>query len=383
MANQGGKHNDCYLGFQGMKTAMRSDSAHLVCLTVLGTSAGKIGTTPDRPDRPNHLSEMKLSQRAQGVTLRISPISAGKHHAEDDASYCTSNEQGEGVELRKIINSPIGTALLVVLVAFIVIFTISSAWEFISTTIFPNTTLGVYNRGFWENVLVELHGMLIELAVVGVLLLWLDGRREHAKSILQSKEELTDYADLDFPEAHLRKMGALKRLSVAGNTNFIVRDLHLIGRELKGLKLKGSSVIGMRLTGGKITSTTFDSVDMRSSNFVDCTIRNTSFMSVRMYKCNFQGATLAGVKFEDVDINQAEFINCTMPNTIFKKVSLAGVRFDGADLSRCSFLGARDIDVAQLAKAKKLDYISISKDLLTGLIVLRPNIKFQRDTRRP
>ncbi|KWS22204.1 pentapeptide repeat-containing protein [Pseudomonas syringae] len=287
------------------------------------------------------------------------------------------------MELRKIINSSIGTALLVVLVALIVIFTISSAWEFVSTTVFPNTTLGIYNRGFWENVLVELHGMLIELAVVGVLLLWLDGRREHAKSILQSKEELTDYAELDFPEAHLRKMGALKRLSVAKSTNFTVRDLHLVGRELKSLRLKGCSVIGMKLTGGKITSTSFENVDMRSSNFVDCTIKNTSFMAVKMYSCKFQGAKLTGVKFEDVDINRAEFINCTMPNTVFKMVSLAGVRFDGSDLGRCSFLGARDIDVAQLAKANNLDYISISKELLAALIVLRPNIKFQRDTRRP
>ncbi|WP_397454753.1 pentapeptide repeat-containing protein [Pseudomonas lurida] len=287
------------------------------------------------------------------------------------------------MELRKIINSPIGTALLVVLVAFIIIVTISSAWEFISTTVFPDTTIGVYNRGFWENVLVELHGMLIELAVVGVLLLWLDGRREHASSVLQSKEELIDYAELDFPEAHLKKMGALKRLSIAGNTNFVVRDLHLVGRDLKGLKLKGCSVIGMRLTGGKVTSTTFESVEMRSSNFVDCKIKSTLFISGSVYKCNFQGATLIDVRFEGVDIKKAEFVNCIMTNTIFKNVSLAGVKFDGANLGRCSFLGAQDIDVAQLAKADNLDYISISTELLKELIAIRPDIKYQRSNRRP
>ncbi len=38
------------------------------------------------------LSEMKLSQRAQRVTLSASPISAGKHYAENDASNCRNSD---------------------------------------------------------------------------------------------------------------------------------------------------------------------------------------------------------------------------------------------------------------------------------------------------
>lgn len=287
------------------------------------------------------------------------------------------------MELRRIINSPIGTALLVVLVAFVVVFTISSAWGFISSNVFPNTTLGVYNKEFWENVLVELHGMVVELAVVGVLLLWLDGRREHKRTVIQSKEELLDYAELDFPEAHLKKMAALKRLSAAGNTEFVVRNLHLAGRDLKDLSLKNCSVIGMKLTGGKITSTVFENVEMRSSVFVACRIKNSSFVRGSIFKCNFQDASLHGVRFEGVNIEKAEFVNCEMPSTLFNDVSLSGVRFDGANLERSSFLGAKNIDVTQLAKAKNLDYISISEELLRDLKNIRADMKYQRGRRRP
>lgn len=287
------------------------------------------------------------------------------------------------MELRKNINSPIGTALLVVLIAFIVVFVISSGWGFISSNVFPNTTLGVYNKEFWGNVLVELHGMVVELAVVGVLLLWLDGRRERKNAVTQSKEELFDYAELDFPEAHLKKMAALKRLSAAGNTEFVVRNLHLVGRNLKDLSLKNCSVIGMKLTGGKITSTVFENVEMRSSNFVACRIKNASFVRGSIFKCDFQDASLHGVRFEGVNIEKAEFVNCEMPSTLFNEVSLSGVRFDGANLERSSFLGAKNIEVAQLAKAKNLDYISISEELLNELKSVRPDIKYQRGSRRP
>ena len=41
--------------------ALRSDSAHMVCLATLWLSTEKIGTDPDLPDRPSRLSETKSS----------------------------------------------------------------------------------------------------------------------------------------------------------------------------------------------------------------------------------------------------------------------------------------------------------------------------------
>ena len=44
--------------------AIRSESAHLVCLAAPGATTEKIGTTLDLPDRPNHPSETETSHIA-------------------------------------------------------------------------------------------------------------------------------------------------------------------------------------------------------------------------------------------------------------------------------------------------------------------------------
>jgi hypothetical protein len=286
-------------------------------------------------------------------------------------------------EKMKIFDHPIWTAIIITGIAGVLVFLVTACWSSVSSSVFPNTTLGFYDRGFWESLLVEMHGMIVELAVVGVLLLWLDGRREHKRTIVQCREDLWDYAEYDFPEAHLKKISALKRMLAAGTSDINVRNLHLSTRELKGMSFEGASIIGLRLNDGKITSSTFKNVEMRSSNFVSCRMQDVKFEGGSIYKSNFQGATLRGVLFRDVNLKNVVFTHCDMVSSIFKGVSLSGVKFEGANLNRCSFKGAVDIDVGELSKALNLDYIAISDMYLQELKKLRGDMKYQSGKGRP
>lgn len=252
-----------------------------------------------------------------------------------------------------------------------------------SESVFPTTTLGLYNRDFWENVLVEMHGMVVELAVVGILLLWLDGRRGKKKELAQCREDLKNYATLDFPESHLKKIGALKTLISADEAGLDARYLHLSGRSLADINVSGWNLIGLKVNGGKLEKSKFENVDARSSNFVQCKMKNVTFDGGSLYRCKFEGAKLRQVLFKNVRIEKAEFTHCDMPSTIFDGVSLKGVKFEGANLANSSFKSAFDIDVHELSKAASLDHIAINDALLVQLLALRPDMKYQTKRLRP
>lgn len=282
-----------------------------------------------------------------------------------------------------VLDNPIKTAILIFILAVIVVFTITANWDLVSKYVFPETTLGLYNRDFWENVLVEMHGMVVELAVVGVLLLWLDGRRGRKKELAKCREDLKNYATLDFPESHLKKIGALKTLISAGEVGLDARYLHLSGRSLADINISGWNLIGFKVNGGKLEKSKFENVDVRSSNFVQCKIKNVTFEGGSLYRCKFEGAKLRQVVFKNVRLEKAEFTRCDMPSTIFDGVSLRGVKFEGANLANSTFKSAFDIDVHELSKAASLDHIAINETLLLQLIALRPEMKYQTKRLRP
>lgn len=282
-----------------------------------------------------------------------------------------------------IMDDPIKTAISIFFITILLVFSITAGWDWISSTIMPNTRLGLYSAEFWENVLVEMHGMTVELAVVGILLLWLDGRRDKKKNLAQCRQDLKSYANMDFPESHLKKINAIKILINAQERGLDARYLHLAGRALSEINIVEWNLIGLKLNGGKLESSHFSSVNARSCNFVQSTLRDVIFERGSLYRCKFEGASLRQVKFRSVNIENVEFTHCDMPNTVFEDVSMIGVKFDGATLDRCSFKSARDVDFSELARAKSLDYLAVSDDVLKQLIMLRSDMKYQKKRLRP
>ena len=279
--------------------------------------------------------------------------------------------------MHRIIDSPVKTAVAVALISIIPIFFITMFWDFISASILPNTKLGLYDKEFWENILVEVHGILIELTVIGVLIIWLDSRRNKNTEIIRLNEDLEDYAQLDFPEINVKKLGHIKRLNKAGITAINIQNLVLNGLHIRGLIVRSSKMIGLKVTSGTISNSCFFDVQMRSANFENSIIKNTKFDKSILLKSNFSSSSCKGVSFKDTSVERADFTNCNLQSAIFVNSDLRGVKLQGANLKQCSFQGASNIDINEIAKASNIDYISISENLLESLKILRPDMKFQ------
>jgi uncharacterized protein YjbI with pentapeptide repeats len=280
--------------------------------------------------------------------------------------------------VRNIFNSPVKTAILITSLTLILIIYITSYWEFVSSSIFPNTVIGLYEKSFWENILVEMHGMVIELIIVGILVIWLDSRRSKNNEVIRLIEDLEDYAELDFPEINVKKLGHLKRLNSAGIKEINVQNLLLNHLKLRNLSIENSKMIGLKVFNGGLYNTNFSNVNMRSSNFENATIQNSIFKNCILLKSNFKDGICKGVSFEKSSIERVDYTNCNLQSSLFLGCDMRGVKLQGANLKQCSFKEVIHLDINELAKASCLDYIAISDDLLEQLKIIRPDMKYQR-----
>jgi uncharacterized protein YjbI with pentapeptide repeats len=277
-----------------------------------------------------------------------------------------------------IIKSPVNTLVTIAIVLVIIVFFITAFWEVVSATVLPNTKLGLYDKDFWENFLVEMHGIVFELSIIGVLIIWLDSKRNKNSDIERLKEDLEDYSNLDFPEINVKKLGHIKRLNKHNIKDLNVQNLVLNGLNIKGIYAEKSRLIAFEVKEGFITNSVFKLMKMRSSNFQGTRIKNTPFECCDLLKSKFVRAKCKGINFSGSCLERADFTDADLQSSIFKGCDVREVIFERANLKHAAFHESIHLTAAILAKAQNLDYVKVPEVIMCDLIKLRPDMKYQK-----
>lgn len=285
--------------------------------------------------------------------------------------------------MKAIFKSPVRTLAFIAGVLVLLVFLITAFWSSISDIVLPTTRLGLYNKDFWENFLVEMHGIVFEISIIGVLILWIDSKRGKFGDIKRLKEDLDDYATLDFPEINVKKLGHIKRLNEHGITEIDVQNLILNGLKVKGVNVEGTRLIGLKVVSGSIVESTFKRIKMRSSDFQKSTIKSTTFESCELLKSKFMESRCKGVDFSKSSLERADFTNADLQSSIFNGCDVRETKFEGANLKHVSFHNSKNLTAKILIKAKNLDYVKVPDELLSELTAMRPDMKYQKNKGRP
>jgi BTB/POZ domain-containing protein KCTD9 len=184
--------------------------------------------------------------------------------------------------LSKIINSPVGITFIVF--AILSAITISLSWSF-------------YNKSFYENVLSNVNGSLIDLFIIGIVLLWLNNRRESKYQITRWIEEIDDFRYWKEPEATFRIAGNIKRLNSVRISEINLFRCNLEKAFLQKVNLKKAWLFG----------TIFKNANLISANLSETTCMMTDFTNSILYKVNFSNADLSGTIFLNSDLSYADF----------------------------------------------------------------------------
>ncbi|HIF9311886.1 TPA: pentapeptide repeat-containing protein [Photobacterium damselae] len=276
----------------------------------------------------------------------------------------------------KLINkTPLRAVTFLFLSTLSIVFFLTSCWEVVSSNIFPNTTLGLYNKDFWENVLVEAHGMVFDILIIGVIVVWLDTRRTTFKEKKSMLNELSDMSYLDLPEVNHRKVGIMHRLNKLGIESFNIDELIIAEVRVNGLIVDASTLNNLKVMRSSISGTHFTETALLRADFSNTHIKSTKFLNCEMKKAVFIKARAHGVDYSNSNLERAKFMDADLQNAIFKGCNLREVNFENANLRNANFKGATYVKAENLLKAKSLDYIVVDEEIKETLRSLRTDIK--------
>ena len=209
-------------------------------------------------------------------------------------------------------------------------------------------------HSFIGQVLAEAHGMIFDIAVIGILILWLNKTGEKRTRIRTYIDEIDDFRLWESEEAAFRTVGNIKRLNrhkiysinlahsylVKTNLNYV----KLIGANLNYANLFNSALIDVNLENARLNQTNFENCNMNQSLLTKAYANGAIFKDTYCIKADFEKAFLIKANFQNAFLMEANLQNAY----------LTGADFSNANLYKADFRGAKGLTIEFLADAKTL-----------------------------
>lgn len=252
----------------------------------------------------------------------------------------------------------------------------------------PN--VGLYNNAdFWENIIVESHGLLFDILFFGLLIGYFDYKRkkevekaqeeelkrkelarladldrrdeERKLDIIRGwKEELEDFRGWKGEEAAFRVAGIVKRLLKEGIEDIDLSRLH-VGQLTQIVGEKGKEMIAKALYDENQTKT-LEGADLRDSNLEDADL----------VEANLTGADLWGAKLRKAYLVSANLTGAVLWSANLTGADLRGANLEGADLRNADLRGAKFDDTN--LEGVNLEGAGLVKANLRGVDLVKANL---------
>lgn len=209
---------------------------------------------------------------------------------------------------------------------------------------------------FIVQVLSELHGLVIELVVIGIVVVWINRQSEKKRAISHCRQQLEDLRTLTSEYAIFQLISSIKTLN-----RYHVHAMDLNGIVLKSAFLKGADLSGSLLNGAElnrciliqanlreclVTGASFEETDLYQGNLSGISANAASFLRCNLSMANLENARLIAVSFQESYLYGASF----------KNANLLGADFQDAILINVDFRGCRELTASLIQKARIVDH---------------------------
>lgn len=216
---------------------------------------------------------------------------------------------------------------------------------------------------FWPQILAEAHGMIFDIAVIGILLFWLNQNGETRQRIRAYKDEIDDFRLWESEEAALRTVGNIKRLNRHKIYEINLVTCYLARTNLNYVNLKGSNLNLANLSNATLIESNLDHSRLNQTNLENANLNQASFMSSYASGANFRDAFLIKAQFEGAFLIKADFQNAYLMEANLRNCYLMGTNFENASLYKADLRGAKGLTLDQLMKAKTLYLAQLDDEL--------------------
>ena len=202
----------------------------------------------------------------------------------------------------------------------------------VSTVIIIIVSYNYYDGDFAENILVEAHGMLFDILVIGIFILSLNtlAERRIQKRIENQRyrDEIDDFRGWESEEAAYRNAGNLKRLQRNGYKGKInLKQCYLGGVDLQ--KNWDDDLLGYIkpfLAGSNLKGVNIAFADLQNANLMSATLQGAVFFEVNLRGANFFWAKLQMATLQDVNLQGANLQNAYLQDAILLNVDLRNTK---------------------------------------------------------
>lgn len=253
--------------------------------------------------------------------------------------------------------------LIIILIMSVITILITGNWDIVSNLVFPNTTWGLYNRDFFENFLVEVHGGILDLIIIGIIIYCLDKRKNVRELKIKAKEKMKSLQFYIGDDSSYLSYNALRNLLSFGDNKVDIPEVNLSKLKIDKLDLINSNLIAVDFSESTLSNTIIKESNLQACKFIDTKFNKVVLVNVDLQRSKFINSKLNGMDFSKTKIMGVDFRNSDLKSANFKGVDCSKVNFKGANLRSANFMNATNISIDQIKEAKDYSYIKGIQDI--------------------
>jgi uncharacterized protein YjbI with pentapeptide repeats len=222
-------------------------------------------------------------------------------------------------------------------------------------------------NNFFGQVLAEAHGMIFDIAVIGILIFWLNQMGQKRSRIRTYKDEIDDFRLWESEEAAFRTVGNIKRLNRHKLYNINLAHSYLVKTNLNYVRLSGANLNYANLFNSALINVNMEGARLNQTNFENCNMNQSILKKAYANGAIFKDTYLIKANFEKAFLIKADFTNAFLMEADLRGAYLTGADFENANLYKSDFRGAKGLTVEALQNARTL-YLAKFDDEILQLI---------------
>ncbi|MFF2795596.1 pentapeptide repeat-containing protein [Lysinibacillus xylanilyticus] len=207
---------------------------------------------------------------------------------------------------------------------------------------------------FWEGFLVNLHNSVFDFLFLGVMLYYFTDRINEKRKIEEYHNNIEDVRFLFREEATSKIIANINRLNQNGCTKINLSRCFLKNAFLKDAKLINSKLMGAVLQGSILRNALLNGSDFKGAKLENANLRGALLNAAKMRYIFCDNTNFMGANLTDTDLSEARLINSNFKSAILKGADLKGAKFENSSFVKANFIGARNIEINSIVKAKTL-----------------------------
>lgn len=220
---------------------------------------------------------------------------------------------------------------------------------------------------FIPQILAEAHGMIFDIAVIGILIFWLNHNGEIRRRIRTYKDEIDDFRLWESEEAAFRTVGNIKRLNRHQIHEINLVNCHLPRTNLNYVNLAGSNINSANISQSSLIEVVMENSRLNQTNFENSNLNQANLKGAYASGANFRDAFLIKANFENAFLIKATFNNAFLMEANLRNCYLMGADFENVSLYKADLRGAKGLTIEQLSKVKTLYLAQFDEEILSQI----------------